>query len=97
MRVQEKKITAEKCLNCEEKKNCQDSSVSWIFFIIGIIATIAIRVVTVLMHLNPIYGKTAWYVGVGGFFIFFVYRFRIAQSRVHLIREKELLQNLLVL
>ena len=38
--------------------------------IIGIIATIAIRIVTVLMHWNPFYGKLAWYIGVGGFIIF---------------------------
>ena len=37
------------------------------YFIIGIIATVAIRVVTVLTHLDPIYAKVAWYIGVGSF------------------------------
>ena len=62
----------DRCLNCAEHKNCKDSFVSWVFFIIGIIATVAIRVVTVLIYLDPIYAKIAWYIGVMGFFLFFV-------------------------
>ncbi len=45
------------CLNCSQRKNCGDSFVSWIFFIIGLIATVAIRVVTVLMDINPLLGR----------------------------------------
>lgn len=67
-----------KCLNCVEYKRCRDSYVSWIFFAIGLVATIAMRVVTVLIHMSPLYGKIAWYIGVGGFFVFFIYKFRIA-------------------
>lgn len=80
-----------KCLNCSEYKNCRDSFISWIFFIIGMIATIAVRVVTVLMRFNPVYGQVAWYVGVAGFLIFFVYKFRIEQARSMLIIKKGLM------
>ncbi|MBN2121377.1 MAG: hypothetical protein JW734_10035 [Candidatus Omnitrophica bacterium] len=83
----------EKCLNCSQNKNCRDSSASWIFFIIGIIATIAVRVVTVLMHLNPVYGKLAWYIGVGGFVIFFIYKFNVLQSRNRFIVQNNLLNK----
>ena len=83
-----------KCLNCSEYKNCRDSFSSWIFFIIGMIATIALRVVTVLMHFNPIYGQIAWYVGVAGFFIFFVYKFRIDRARYKLIVKKGLMDKI---
>lgn len=83
-----------KCIDCSEYKNCKDSFSSWIFFIIGIIATIAIRVVTVLIHMNPIYAKIAWYVGVSGFFLFFVYKFRISQARSRLIIEQHLVDKI---
>lgn len=78
------------CRNCPEYSRCKDSRVSWVFFIIGLIATVAIRVVTVLMHLNPVFGKVSWYVGVGGFFLFFVYKFRINQARSKIIDEQDL-------
>ena len=86
-------IENRKCINCSERKNCSDSFTSWIFFIIGIIATIAIRVVTVLVHVNPVYSKIAWYVGVGGFFAFFVYKFRINKSRSRVITDRKLLEK----
>jgi hypothetical protein len=83
-----------KCLNCSEYKNCKDSFASWFFFIIGLIATVAIRVVTVLIDVNPIYGKIAWYVGVGGFFTFFVYKFKLSQTRSKLIGQKKLVDKI---
>lgn len=83
-----------KCLDCKEFKRCQDSYVSWIFFIIGLIATIAMRLVTVLIHLNPVYGKASWYIGVGGFFVFFIYKFRISQARSKLIRKQNILDKI---
>ena len=75
----------DKCRKCSQYRNCRDSFASWIFFIIGLLATVALRVVTVLISLNPAYGKIAWYVGVAGFFVFFVYKFRVNQSRSRLI------------
>lgn len=83
-----------KCINCSEYKNCNDSFASWIFFIVGLVATVAIRVVTVLIHLNPIYAKVAWYIGVGGFFIFFVYKFRISQERSKNISQRNLVDKI---
>ena len=83
-----------KCLSCNEYKNCKDSFSSWIFFIVGLIATIAIRVVTVLIHVDPIYAKTAWYIGVSGFFIFFVYKFKINQARARSIFQQNLVEKI---
>ena len=83
-----------KCLNCSEYKNCKDSFSSWIFLIIGMIATIALRAVTVLMRFSPIYGQIAWYVGVAGFLIFFVYKFRIDRARYKLIVKKGLMDKI---
>ena len=87
-------MDTQKCLNCGERRRCKDSSASWIFFIIGLLATIALRVVTVLMHINPIYGKISWYVGVGGFFLFFLYKFNISRSRIRLIQQQHILEKI---
>lgn len=76
-----------KCVDCIEYRNCQESFSSWIFFIIGIIATIAVRVVTVLIHISPIYAKIAWYIGIIGFFVFFMYKFKVTRSRAKIISE----------
>ncbi|NQU73427.1 MAG: hypothetical protein HQ547_01775 [Candidatus Omnitrophica bacterium] len=83
-----------KCLTCNEYTSCKDSLSSWFFFIIAIIATVAIRVVTVLTHLNPVYAKIAWYIGITGFFIFFVYKFRVGQERAKHISQRNLISKI---
>ena len=52
------------------------------------------RVVTVLMHMNSTYGKMAWYIGVGGFFVFFVYKFRVNQARSRAITQSSLVDKI---
>jgi len=47
------------------------------------------------MYLDPVYGKIAWYVGVGGFFLFFAYKFKINQSKSKIITQKKLVDRLL--
>jgi len=87
-------MNSQRCINCSEYKRCEESSVSWVFFIIGIIATIAVRVVTVLIHVNPLYGQIAWYIGVAGFLVFFVYKFRVDHTRSRLIRNSKLMDKI---
>ena len=84
----------QKCINCAEYKKCRENSTSWIFFIKGLIATIAVRAVTVLVHIDPVYGQIAWYVGVLGFFIFFVYKFKVEHARSQLIKKSRLMQKI---
>lgn len=83
-----------KCKNCIEQRNCNNSFASWIFFIIGLVAAVAIRAVTLLEHVDTIYSKIAWYVGVSGFFIFFIYKYSINVNRSRFIREKQLLAKI---
>ncbi len=83
-----------KCIDCSEYKNCKDSFGSWIFFIVGLVATIAIRVVTVLIHVDPMYGKIAWYIGIGGFLLFFIYKFKVGQSRSGAISKNNLVEKI---
>jgi hypothetical protein len=54
------------------------------------ISTLAVRVVTVFAHMDPVYGEIAWYVGVFGFFIFFVYKYKVEQARYRLIIKSSL-------
>jgi len=84
----------QKCINCAEYKKCKENSLSWVFFIIGLIATIAIRAVMVLVHIDPVYGQIAWYVGVSGFFIFFVYKFKVEHARSQLIKKSNLVHKI---
>jgi len=58
------------------------------------VATIALRVVTVLIYVRPIYGQIAWYVGVAGFFIFFVYKFKIDRARYRIIVKRGLMDKI---
>jgi hypothetical protein len=92
--MENKKSIKNEPLSCNGYRDCQDSAISWIFFLIGLVATFAIRVVTVLMHLEPIYGKIAWYVGVIGFFLFFVYKFKVGHARARRIEESGLSEKI---
>lgn len=84
-----------KCTACPEHKRCKESYLSWVFFIIGLTATISIRAVMVLMEMNPAYGKAAWYIGVSGFFAFFIYRFRVAHTQAILIKQRDLIDKII--
>lgn len=84
----------QRCRHCQEYKRCQNSYISWFFFIVGLVAAVAIRAVTFLLHLNPLYGKISWYIGVIGFVIFFVYKFYIMQSRAKLIGQHNLVEKI---
>ncbi len=88
-----KNIKDNKCSNCSQQKSCGNSFVSWVFFIIGLVATVAIRIVTVLMNVHSFYGKIAWYVGVGGFFVFFVYKFHISRILSNIIKRENLIEK----
>jgi len=82
------------CVGCGEEKRCRDSAASWIFFIIGLIATIAMRVVIVLIDIDPAYAKIAWYIGIIGFFIFFIHKFNVGQARSKVIEERKLVEKI---
>jgi hypothetical protein len=50
--------------------------------------------VILLTHLDPIYAKIAWYIGVVGFFLFFAYKFRVNQARSKIIKQRDLITKL---
>ena len=79
-----------KCEGCSQRKACQDSLTSWAFFLVGIIATVALRVIVVVEEIDPAYGRVAWYVGVIGFILFFVYKFRLLRESAAIIKKSGL-------
>ena len=64
------------CKSCLVYKECRDTAASWIFLFIGLLATVAIRAVNLIMDFSPLWAKVCWYIGVGGFLIYFLYKFR---------------------
>lgn len=64
------------CLNCKAASKCRDNAVSWVFLFIGVIATISIRVVNLALSFGLFWPKFFWYLGVTGFFLYFIYKFR---------------------
>jgi hypothetical protein len=64
------------CKTCDIFGECKDSPATWFFLFIGLIATIAVRAVNLVMDANPIWAKIFWYIGIIGFTIYFLYKFR---------------------
>lgn len=64
------------CFDCQHLKDCKDSASAWFFLFIGLIATIAVRLVNVFLDFSPFWAKFSWYVGIIGFFIYFLYKYR---------------------
>lgn len=83
------------CYDCFRLKSCKESMVSWIFFFIALIAVISLRAVNLVLNANLIFAKTLWYIGVLGFFVFFVYKFRYDQILHRELEKTDLKDKLL--
>ena len=62
------------------------------FFWVGIIATVAYRIIIVLNLYSPLWVKVAWYVGTIGFVLYFGHRFNIARKRANLVKDYKLIE-----
>ena len=62
------------------------------FFWIGIIATVAYRIIIVLNWYSPLWVKVAWYIGTIGFVLYFGHRFNIARKRANLVKDYKLIE-----
>ncbi len=83
------------CYDCFKLKSCKESMVSWVLFFIALIAVISLRAVNIFLDKSPLFAKGLWYVGVLGFFIFFIYKFRYDQV-LHRELDKTDLKNKLL-
>lgn len=80
------------CYDCFELKACKEPVSSWIFFSVAIIAVVSLRAVNLFISSNPLVAKVLWYLGVVGFLVFFVYKFRY-DSILHRELEKTALKD----
>ena len=83
------------CHDCFKLKACKESMASWILFFIALIAVISLRAVNVILDINPLLAKALWYIGVLGFLIFFVYKFRYDQILHRELHNTDLVNKLL--
>ena len=61
----------------------------WSFFVAGIIATLAYRVIVVL---EGSWIKIAWYIGTVGFILYFWHRSHVQKKRAEIVRENNLVK-----
>ncbi|MFN3550657.1 MAG: hypothetical protein ACK4WJ_02455 [Endomicrobiia bacterium] len=73
---------------------CKDSPATNIFFVIGLIATISIRAIGIAGLFNDIMTKILWYIGVVGFFLYFVYKYNIEKTRRNIIVENKIIDKI---
>ncbi|MFH1523240.1 MAG: hypothetical protein ABIE43_05515 [Patescibacteria group bacterium] len=65
----------------------------WLFWL-GIIATIAYRIIIILNNISSNAVKISWYIGTIGFAWYFAHRFRVQNYRGKLITEKKILEKI---
>jgi hypothetical protein len=80
-----------KCKACVNRHHCHEDIMSWVYFIIGLISIVAIRIPVFFDVAHPSYGKIAWYIGVIGFLLFFLYQYKVAKQKTCLIDGHDLL------
>jgi hypothetical protein len=62
-------------------------------FWVGIVATLAYRIIVVLNFYSQVWVDIAWNIGTVGFIWYFIYRFRISSRRARAIDEKGLIEK----
>lgn len=70
------------------------SFVRSLYFWIGIVATLAYRIVIVLTEVDTKWLKVSWYIGTIGFIIYFIHRYQVSQLRSKLITENRLAEKI---
>ncbi len=59
-------------------------------FVVGIVATIAYRIIVVLNHYSSVLVEVSWYVGTVGFIWYFAHRYRVQKKYSQIITERNL-------
>ena len=66
------------------------SEAKWFFFFVGLIATIAYRIIIVLNFYDPLWVKISWYIGTMGFILYFYYMYVVQHRESKLAVENDL-------
>ncbi|MDH4321651.1 MAG: hypothetical protein OEV73_09170 [Desulfobulbaceae bacterium] len=65
-----------------------------LFFGIGLLSAFAFRILIVFVHLCPEWFRPTWYLGIVGYTVFFLYRYRIAEKRRNAVVGYNLIEKL---
>ncbi len=63
------------------------------FFVVGLLSAVAFRAIIVFQHIEPEWVRPVWYIGVVGYFIFFLYRYIITKKRKKAIEDFQLIEK----
>lgn len=66
----------------------------WLIFIIGVIATLAYRIIIVLNYYSSFLVEISWYIGTIGFIWYFAHRYRVENYQAKLIRDRKLSEKI---
>ncbi len=66
----------------------------YLVFAVGILATIAYRIIVVLNNYDPIWVQIAWYVGTLGFVWYFIHRYHVENKRDRVITDNNLSEKI---
>lgn len=64
------------------------------YFWIGVVATVAYRIIVILNNYNQKWAQLSWYLGTVGFILYFMHRYEISERRFKLIKEHKLMEKL---
>ena len=66
----------------------------WLVFFIGIIATLAYRIIIILNYYSSLLVEISWYIGTIGFIWYFAHRYRVQNYYAGLIQDKKLSEKI---
>lgn len=70
------------------------SSTIKIYFWLGIISALAIRLIIIADHFDPTLGNAMFYLGVIGYMVFFAHRYRVSKRRLAVLDDLNLLEKI---
>jgi hypothetical protein len=63
------------------------------FFVLGLLSAIAFRAIIVFQHVEPRWVRPVWYIGITGYLLFFLYRYKISKKRKTAISDFGLIEK----
>ena len=69
-------------------------SVIKMYFWVGLISALLLRLVIIADHYGDVYARILWYLGVVGYLWFFAHRYHIGKRRFGVIRDLGLLEKI---
>jgi hypothetical protein len=75
----------------EEEMKVQSNFFIGFFVVVGIVATLAYRIIIILNFYSSIWVKISWYIGTVGFILYFGYLYNVQSKRARLAVDYHLL------